>query len=60
MDSLAYSSDICFLSSTNSFTDILYGLLEIDGVPGSNSIRNYMSWFSGIPGNSSGNTSGYS
>jgi hypothetical protein len=60
MNSLAYSSDICFLSSTNSFMGIPYGLLEIGGVPGSNSIRNYMSRFGGIPSNSSGNTSGYS
>jgi hypothetical protein len=60
MNPLACSSAICFLSSTNSFTSILYGLLEIGGVPGNNSIRNYMSRSGGIPGNSSGNTFGYS
>jgi hypothetical protein len=60
MNPLACSSANCFLSSTNSFTDILYGLLEIGGVLGSNSIRNSMSQSSGIPSNSYRNTSGYS
>jgi hypothetical protein len=46
------------LSSTNSFTSILYGLLEIGGVLGSNSIMNSMSRSSGIPDNSSRNTFG--
>jgi hypothetical protein len=56
MNPLACSLDICFLSSTNSFTGILYGLIEIGGVLGSNSLRNSMSRSSGIPSNSSGNT----
>jgi uncharacterized membrane protein YfcA len=60
MNSLAYGSAICFLSSTNSFTGILYGLFEIGGVPGNNSIMNSMSRSGGIPGKSSGNTSRYS
>jgi uncharacterized membrane protein YfcA len=60
MNPLAYSSAICFLSSTNSFTGILYGLFEIGGVPGNNSIMNSMSQFGGILGKSFGNTSGYS
>jgi hypothetical protein len=60
MNPLAYSLAICFLSSANSFTGILYGLLEIGGVVGNNSIRNSMSRSGGITGNSSGNTSGYS
>jgi hypothetical protein len=54
------NSAICFFGSTSSFTGILYGLLEIGGVPGSSSIINSMSRSGGIPGNSSGNTSGYS
>jgi hypothetical protein len=36
MNPLAYNSAICFLSFVNSFVGILYGLLEIGGVPGSN------------------------
>jgi hypothetical protein len=60
MNPLAYSSANCVLSSTNSFTGIQYGFLEIGGVLGSNSIRNSMSRSGRIPGNSSGNTSGYS
>jgi hypothetical protein len=51
---------ICFFSSSSSFKGILYGLLEIGGVPGSSSIINLMSQSGGIPGNSFGNTSGYS
>jgi hypothetical protein len=39
---------------------ILYGLLEIGGVLGNNSMRNSISRSGGIPGNSAGNTSGYS
>jgi hypothetical protein len=42
MNPLACSLAICFLSSTNSFTSILYGLLKIGGVPGNNSITNSM------------------
>jgi hypothetical protein len=57
---LACSSAVCFLSSANSFMGILYGLLEIGGVPGNNSMRNSISQSGGIPGNSAGNTSGYS
>jgi hypothetical protein len=60
MNPLAYISAICFLSSSNSFTGILYGLLEIGGVKGNNSITNSMSRSGGIPDNSSGNTSRYS
>jgi hypothetical protein len=60
INSLACSLAICFLSSTNSFMGIIYGLLEIGGVLGNNSITNSMSWSGGIPSNSSGNTSGYS
>src|SRR5215216_1272504 len=50
----------CFLSSFNSSTDILYGLFVVGPDPGSKSIRNSTSLSGGIPGNSSGNTSGYS
>src|SRR3954464_12441609 len=50
----------CFLSSFSSSTDILYGLLAIGPEPGTKSIRNSTSLSGGIPGNSSGNTSGYS
>src|SRR3954467_14652916 len=46
----------CFLSSFNSSTDILYGLLAIGPDPGTKSIRNSTSLSGGIPGNSSGNT----
>src|SRR3954468_25060080 len=49
-----------FLSSFNSSTDILYGLLAIGLEPGTKSIRNSTSLSGGIPGNSSRNTSGYS
>jgi hypothetical protein len=59
MNPLVYNSTICFLSSTNSFTGIIYGRLEIGGVLGNNSIMNSMSRSDGIPGKSSGNTSGY-
>jgi hypothetical protein len=60
MNPLVCSSTIYFLSSTNSFIGILYGLLEIGGVLGSNSIMNSMSRSSGIPSNSFGNTSRHS
>jgi hypothetical protein len=60
MNPLSCSSANCFSSYTNSFTGILYGLLEIGGVPGRNSIRNSMSRSGGIPGNSYENTSRYS
>src|SRR5215216_692043 len=53
-------SPSCFLSSLNSSTDILYGLFAIGPEPSSKSIRNSTSLSGGIPGNSSGNTSGYS
>src|SRR3954466_3047492 len=49
-----------FLSSFSSSTDILYGLFAIGPEPGTKSIRNSTSLSGGIPGNSSGNTSGYS
>ncbi len=39
---------------------ILYGLLKIGAVPGTNSITNSISWSGGIPGSSSGKTSGNS
>jgi hypothetical protein len=51
---------ICFFNSTISCTGILQGLLETGGVPGSKSMMGSMSRFGGIPGNYSGNTSGYS
>src|SRR3954462_13580009 len=53
-------SPSCFLSSFSSSTDILYGLFAIGPEPGTKSIRNSTSLSGGIPGNSSGNTSGYS
>src|SRR3954471_22730620 len=53
-------SPSCFLSSFNSSTDILYGLLAIGPDPGTKSIKNSTSLSGGIPGSSSGNTSGYS
>src|SRR3954447_14072364 len=49
-----------FLSSFSSSTDILYGLFAIGPDPGTKSIRNSTSLSGGIPGSSSGNTSGYS
>nr|BAD26440.1 unknown protein [Oryza sativa Japonica Group] len=52
------NSLICFLSSSNSLTGIRYGLLDMGVVPGIRSIVNSMSRSSGIPGKSSGNTSG--
>ena len=33
-----------FLSSSNSFTPILYGIFAMGAVPGKSSIRNLMSW----------------
>jgi hypothetical protein len=54
------NSAICLFSSASSFTDILYGLLEIGGIPGSISIINLMSRSGGIPGKSYGNMFGYS
>src|SRR3954468_17347628 len=53
-------SPSCFLSSFSSSTDILYGLFAIGPEPGTKSIRNSTCLSGGIPGNSSGNTSGYS
>jgi hypothetical protein len=54
------NSDNCFLSSFNSFIDILYGLFEIGAVPDKRSITNSTSLFGGIPGNSLGKTYGKS
>jgi hypothetical protein len=51
---------IHFFSSASSFMGILYGLLEIGGIPGSKSIINSMLQSSGIPGKSSRNTFEYS
>src|ERR1043165_3644407 len=50
----------CFFSSINSSGHILYGCLEIGCVPGSSSITNSIARTGGIPGNSSGKTSGNS
>src|SRR3954463_16499437 len=60
MNPFCNCSPSCFLSSFNSSTDILYGLFAIGPEPGTKSIRNSTSLSGGIPGNSSGNTSGYS
>ncbi|PVH31979.1 hypothetical protein PAHAL_9G280500 [Panicum hallii] len=57
---LSSNSFSYFLSSSNSPTDILYGLLAIGAVPSKRSMRNSMSRSGGIPGNSSGKTSEYS
>jgi hypothetical protein len=56
----SYNSVSCFLSSFNSSTNILYGLLEIGAVRGKRSITNSTSLSGGIPGNSPGKTSGNS
>src|SRR3954471_10072207 len=50
----------CFLSSINSSGHILYGCQEIGCVPGSSTITNSIARTGGIPGNSSGKTSGNS
>src|SRR4051812_22606771 len=50
----------CFFSSINSSEHILYGCREIGCVPGSSSIANSIDRTGGIPGNSSGKTSGNS
>src|ERR1043165_10067641 len=50
----------CFFSSINSSGHILYGCLEIGCVPGSSSITNSIARTGGIPGSSSGKTSGNS
>src|ERR1043165_5359495 len=50
----------CFFSSINSSGHILYGCREIGCVPGSSSITNSIARMGGIPGNSSGKTSGNS
>jgi len=52
---LSSNSFNCFLSSSNSPTDILYGLLAVGVVPGKRSMMNSMSHSGGIPGRSSGN-----
>src|SRR6185437_1969718 len=57
---LSNNSFNCFLSSSSSPADILYGLLAIGAVPGKRSMINSMSRSGGIPGKSSGNTSEYS
>src|SRR6187551_440139 len=57
LSSISFS---CFLSSSSSSTDILYGLLAMGPVPGCSSIMNSTSRSGGNPGTSSGNTSGYS
>jgi hypothetical protein len=56
----SYNSVSCFLSSFNSSTDIMYGILEIGVVLGKRSITNSTSLSGGIPGNSSRKTSGNS
>src|SRR3954466_1481975 len=60
MNPFCNCSPSCFLSSFSSSNDILYGLFAIGPDPGTKSIRNSKSLSGGIPGNSSGNTSGYS
>src|SRR3954468_7100674 len=50
----------CFFNSINSSGHILYGCREIGCVPGSSSITNSIARIGGIPGNSSGKTSGNS
>jgi hypothetical protein len=52
-----YEATTCFF---NSSTDILYGLFEMGAVPGKRSITNLTSLSGGIPGNSSGKSSGKS
>jgi hypothetical protein len=56
----SYNSVNCFFSSFNSSTDILYSLFEMGAVPGKRSIMNSTSLSGGIPGYSSGKTSGKS
>ena len=60
MKPLFKASSNCFLSSASSRGAILYGLLAIGTVPGTRSITNSTSLSSGIPGSSSGKTSGKS
>src|SRR4051812_27113878 len=50
----------CSFNSISSSGHILYGCREIGCVPGSNSITNSIACTGGIPGNSSGKTSGNS
>jgi hypothetical protein len=54
----SYISVNCFLCSFSSSTDIMYGLFYIGAVPGKRSMTNSTSLSGGIPGNSSGKTSG--
>ena len=56
------SSNSCnwIFNSANSLGVILYGRRDIGAVPGYSSITNSTSRSGGIPGNSSGNTPGYS
>jgi hypothetical protein len=56
----SWNSVNCFFSSFNSSTDILYGLFQMEAVPGKRSITNLTSLSGGIPGNSSGKTFGKS
>src|SRR3954470_8034256 len=60
MNSSLSNCTSCFLSSINSSGHILYGCREIGCVPGSNSMTNSIARMGGIPGNSSGKTSGNS
>jgi hypothetical protein len=60
MNLLSSNSCNCFFNSANSAGGILYGLLEIGAVDSCNSMANSISLSGGVPGNSSGNTSGYS
>src|SRR3954468_3154771 len=57
---LSSNSFICFFNSTNSDDAILYGFLYMGVVPGASSMLNSISRSGGMPGSSSGNTSGNS
>src|SRR3954469_15297538 len=50
----------CFFNSISSSGHILYGCRDIGCVPGSSSMTNSIARTDGIPGNSSGKTSGKS
>src|ERR1041385_6960979 len=60
MKPFANKASSCILSSANSRGAILYGRLEIGAVPGARSIMNSTHLSGGIPGSSSGKTSGKS
>jgi hypothetical protein len=49
-----------FFNSANSLAGIRYGLFDIGAIPGTSSMINLILWSKGIPGRSSGNTSGNS